>query len=152
ELTGVVVGLGPGSYTGLRVGVMSAKTLAYAVGCELVGVETFRAIARRVPVGAATLDVIAEAQQRRRYPQRFTRSDSGWESSDPIAIRDLGEWLGSVPEGAAVSGPGVDLYEGEFPETVRPVAAEFRHPDAESVYREGLVSRERGGASDLWAV
>src|SRR5215470_17676078 len=39
DLQGVIIGLGPGSYTGLRVGVISAKVLCYAVGCPLVGVE-----------------------------------------------------------------------------------------------------------------
>src|SRR5262245_52282348 len=39
DLHAVIVSLGPGSYTGLRVGLMSAKTLAYATGCTLIGVE-----------------------------------------------------------------------------------------------------------------
>ncbi len=47
ELDAVFVSRGPGSYTGLRVGIMSAKTLAYASGCTLLGLETFAAIARQ---------------------------------------------------------------------------------------------------------
>src|SRR5438105_482923 len=39
ELDAVIVSRGPGSYTGLRVGAMSAKTLAYAAGCTLLGVD-----------------------------------------------------------------------------------------------------------------
>ena len=50
DLNGVVVSLGPGSYTGLRVGVMSAKTLAYATGCALIGVETFAVVAAQAPM------------------------------------------------------------------------------------------------------
>src|SRR5205823_13861207 len=45
DLQGVIVSRGPGSYTGLRVGLMSAKTLAYATGCALLAVDTFTAIA-----------------------------------------------------------------------------------------------------------
>src|SRR5689334_18531380 len=44
DLTGVMVGRGPGSYTGLRVGLTSAKALAYATGCKLIAVDTFAAI------------------------------------------------------------------------------------------------------------
>src|SRR4051812_44527958 len=49
DLGAVIVGRGPGSYTGLRVGLISAKTLAYATGCALLGVDTFAAIARQNP-------------------------------------------------------------------------------------------------------
>ena len=45
DLTGVMVSRGPGSYTGLRVGLTTAKALSYATGCELRAVDTFAAIA-----------------------------------------------------------------------------------------------------------
>src|SRR5258708_5825883 len=70
DLAAVIVSRGPGSYTGLRVGIMSAKTLAYAVGCKLLAVDTFAAIALQTPPGAAKVDVIADAQQDRIYVQR----------------------------------------------------------------------------------
>src|SRR5205823_5164828 len=71
DLSAVIVSRGPGSYTGLRVGVMSAKTLAYATGCALVGVDTFAAIALQAPAEAAVVDVIGDAQQDKLYVQRF---------------------------------------------------------------------------------
>jgi tRNA threonylcarbamoyladenosine biosynthesis protein TsaB len=71
SLEAIFVSRGPGSYTGLRVGVMSAKVLAYATGCALLAVDTFAALARQS--GAKLVDVIADAQQERVYAQRFWR-------------------------------------------------------------------------------
>lgn len=45
DLTRVVVAEGPGSYTGIRIGVTTAKTLAWTLGIELVGVSSLAAIA-----------------------------------------------------------------------------------------------------------
>lgn len=44
RLVGVVVGLGPGAFTGLRVGLATAKTLAHALGVPIVGVSTGEAL------------------------------------------------------------------------------------------------------------
>ena len=63
DLDAVIVSRGPGSYTGLRVGLMSAKTLAYATGCAFLSVETFQAIYQQVREEHQNVDVIADAQQ-----------------------------------------------------------------------------------------
>ncbi|MDU2145181.1 MAG: tRNA (adenosine(37)-N6)-threonylcarbamoyltransferase complex dimerization subunit type 1 TsaB, partial [Staphylococcus sp.] len=45
ELDGIVVAKGPGSYTGVRIGVTVAKTLAYALNTKLYGVSSLKALA-----------------------------------------------------------------------------------------------------------
>jgi tRNA threonylcarbamoyladenosine biosynthesis protein TsaB len=46
NLAGVVVGIGPGSFTGLRIGLATAKVLAYSLDVPLAGVSTVRALAQ----------------------------------------------------------------------------------------------------------
>jgi len=45
DLGGVIVGTGPGSFTGLRIGLATAKTIAYSLGIRLVGASTSLALA-----------------------------------------------------------------------------------------------------------
>jgi tRNA threonylcarbamoyladenosine biosynthesis protein TsaB len=137
DLTGVMVGRGPGSYTGLRVGLMSAKALAYAVGCELRAVDTFAAIAEQAPAAARTVWAIADALRNQVYAQQFARRANGWRPVDELRIVPVGEWTAKLRTGEAISGPGVTVYAAHIPRSCPVVAEADREPRVESVFAVG---------------
>jgi tRNA threonylcarbamoyladenosine biosynthesis protein TsaB len=154
DVAAVVVSRGPGSYTGLRVGLMSAKAFAYATGCALVGVETFAAIARQAPPDALGLDVLADAQQDKVYVQRYRRAAAGAEPVAAAALRieTLAAWLDQAEPPAWVTGPGLRAYRARVPASVRVVEADHWHPRAESHLQIGLARYQSGERDDLWTV
>ena len=76
----IAVGLGPGGFTGLRIGVATARALAQAVGAELVGVSTLRALAAaaepQAPAGTGVLAVI-DARRREVFA-------AGWRDAEQV--------------------------------------------------------------------
>jgi len=138
DLTGVMIGRGPGSYTGLRVGLMSAKAFAYATGCKLIAVDTFAAIAVQAPAEAERLWVIADALQNHIYLQRFSRSASGeWLAVGELRIVRVDEWLNWAASGTWITGPGVKVHADRIPTCCPCVAETDREPRVESVYAVG---------------
>jgi tRNA threonylcarbamoyladenosine biosynthesis protein TsaB len=76
----IAVGLGPGTFTGLRIGVATARALAQATGAELVGVSTLRALAVEAQVTApAGSGVLAVIDARR--GEAFA---AGWRDAQPV--------------------------------------------------------------------
>jgi tRNA threonylcarbamoyladenosine biosynthesis protein TsaB len=151
DLDAVVVSLGPGSYTGLRVGIMSAKTLAYALGCTLLGIETFAAIALQAPADVGTVDVIADAQQERVYVQRFHVAPGVLPSPEtPLRIVTLHEWLGERPVETFVTGPGLHVYRSAVADRV--VESQFWDPQPVSLLQLGRARIERGESDDVWKI
>ncbi len=147
DVSAVVVSRGPGSYTGLRVGLMSAKTFAYAAGCALLAIDTFAVIAAQAPAEADPLDVIADAQQQKVYLQRF----QGGAPASALVIRPAAEWLAHAPAPWA-SGPGLRLHRGRLPAEVRAVEESLWEPRAESLLALALKRWRAGERDDVFAV
>jgi tRNA threonylcarbamoyladenosine biosynthesis protein TsaB len=118
DLTGVVVSLGPGSYTGLRVGVMTAKTLAYATGCALIGVPTFHVLAGQAETATLELVAIADAQQEKLYLQEFGRATAvePFVPAGELRVVPGREWARQHRGDVTVTGPGLRIAEDWLPE------------------------------------
>jgi tRNA threonylcarbamoyladenosine biosynthesis protein TsaB len=155
DITGVFVSRGPGSYTGLRVGIISAKVWAYATGCALLGVETFAAIASQAPSEAEIIDVLGDAQQDKVYCQRFARTEGGignppYRAVSPLAIRTFSDWSAARDRAAWVSGPGLHRFGDQLGAGCQAVDPSLWDPTAESVLRLGLSRYHHRERDDPW--
>jgi tRNA threonylcarbamoyladenosine biosynthesis protein TsaB len=148
SLEAVFVSRGPGSYTGLRVGLMSAKMFAYATGCTLLALDTFAALARQAPADAVLVDVIADAQQDKVYVQRYR----GAEPATPLAILPIADWLTALSADIHTIGPGLEQFGTRLPASVKIAAREQWFPQAQSLLAVGLARWQRGERDDPFAV
>ena len=108
----IAVSRGPGSFTGLRVGMVCAKTFAYATNCRFLAVDTFLAIAQNVPANVTQLYVIEDAQRDDLFVGEYRRDDAGpWEQVSPIRIESTAMFLANRTIANTITGPGVTKLE-----------------------------------------
>ncbi len=108
NLDAIATGIGPGSYTGLRIGLMSARTLAMMTGARLLGISTFEILAQHcLEAGYAKIEIIADAQQDKIYAQSFENNNSKLISTSELKIVSAAEWIANRDISFAIAGPGV---------------------------------------------
>lgn len=143
DLEAVLVGRGPGSFTGVRIGIATARALALATGCSLVGLTALEALAAEVRAPCADardgrdLGVAVDAGREMVFWARFA---AGLAASSPPELLSLGEAaarLGDVPMLLAGSAAAAvhalapragacEIISGD----VQPDAASFARPGA----------------------
>lgn len=136
---------GPGSFTGLRVGVTMAKTWAYLHGAALVGVDTLQVLAEQTPPDCASVWTVLDAQRNELFVAHWRRdAPSGFLATRPTAIVSQGQWLQSLSAPAVVTGPGLAALVDRLPHGVRVVEESRWAPMAAAV---GLVAARQFAVS-----
>lgn len=106
----ILVDIGPGSFTGLRIGIAAARALGLAWQIPVMGYSSLALIA--APVFAAHSDdelgVVAEAGRGQLYVQRLAR-DLGGASAIALDADEVSRWL---PRGMGLAGPGAARVPG----------------------------------------
>ncbi|HSX68365.1 tRNA (adenosine(37)-N6)-threonylcarbamoyltransferase complex dimerization subunit type 1 TsaB [Nocardioides sp.] len=116
DLTGVAVGVGPGPFTGLRVGLVTARTLGMALDVPVHGVCTLDVLAAEaVASGAVVGEFLVATDARRKEVYVASYTAEGARLSGPSVVRPA-EAASSRP----VVGEGAVLYPSDFPHAVGP--------------------------------
>jgi tRNA threonylcarbamoyl adenosine modification protein YeaZ/tRNA threonylcarbamoyl adenosine modification protein YjeE len=100
ELGGIAVSSGPGSFTGLRIGMSIAKGLSYAGNTPLVGVPTLEALAQSAARGeiarGETLLAVLDARRDEVYCQLFVAHDAGLLAEGDVSDMTVAELRGRI--------------------------------------------------------
>jgi tRNA threonylcarbamoyl adenosine modification protein YeaZ len=156
DLGSLVVGVGPGPFTGLRVGIATAQMLSQVLGLLLRGVCSLDVLAAQFADAAAEFVVATDARRREVYWARY--SSAGVRLGDPQVSRPS-----DVPRLPTV-GPAADLYPEQLEPVPGPRALDpgvlatlgptlpdagheplyLRHPDARELTRPKSVLHYQG--------
>jgi tRNA threonylcarbamoyladenosine biosynthesis protein TsaB len=112
----IYISVGPGSFTGLRIGVTLAKTLAFATGAKIAAVPTVQVLARNAPPEARDVVIVLDAKREQIFTARLHREESGtWTIAEPAHLDSLAEMLRRSPRPVHLVGEGIPYHEKFLP-------------------------------------
>lgn len=152
ELELVLVDCGPGSYTGLRVGITAAKTLAYVTGAALVSVDAMTVLAEDLTQSTGPIATIVDAQQGLLYGATFECRVAGEPPVpiEPTTIASAADWLARLPAGCTVSGPALQRFRPLVPAHCALAPEPCWTGSAHALWSAGRRRFAQGHRDDLW--
>ncbi len=159
DLDGYAVTVGPGSFTGVRIGVTTAKTLAQITQKPIIGVSTLEVTAFNLATTSGLIIPIFDARNRRVYTARFRGGQDGCKRlSDDTSctIDELVDELKNEEGQIYFTGDAVYLYHefisSELGERVVFPPRAISQPKGGVVAEMGCEKLMRGELDDLYAL
>lgn len=144
DLDAVAVDIGPGSYTGLRIGLTTAKTLCQALDIPLVPVNSLEIWRQFAKAGCLTV-AIYNARRGQVYGAIYDGAGKEVLSPCPTMLTDIFDVIKeNLEDGQKVSlfGDGVEAYSNEIAEFISETSFDVVIPDETEIHQSGeMVSR-----------
>lgn len=147
DLNAIFVSHGPGSFTGLRVGITAAKTLAHVTGASLVAVPTLDVVAANVEGDAhQNLAVLLNAKSGRWFTGLYERRGDRWVRTVEPTLMTADEILAAAPRPLEIVGDHAG--ETDWPGDTHWVNASLAVPRSEIAYAIGAAMLDAGDTVD----
>lgn len=117
RLGGIAVSLGPGLYSGMRVGVATAKGMAQALSIPIVGMASLDLLAYEVRYSPRTICAVLDARREEVFTAFYRSSPGGIQRMTDYKVEkpsQLAVGIASRPEEVLLVGDGALLYRAEF--------------------------------------
>jgi tRNA threonylcarbamoyladenosine biosynthesis protein TsaB len=145
----IAVGLGPGAWTGLRMGVTTAKSLAYALSIPIVGIGSLEAIAAGSAHEKGRLAVVIDARRGEVYGAIFEADGAGNVTGRGTIFTVSPERIESfIPGDCTLVGGGTELVPEQILHDRRVLPREYGDVDASVVCRLGVARFGRQGGDE----
>lgn len=155
NIGGIAVSLGPGLYTGMRVGIATAKALAQALSIPIVGMASLDLLAYEVRYTPKTICATLDARRGEIFHAFYKSSPGGIQRMSDHRIarpQQLAVGLESRPEEVLLVGSGALLYRKEFEDVavVELAAMSQSFPDARALVELALPRMYREEYDSLY--
>ena len=145
DLDLVACGIGPGSFTGIRIGVATAAAFAFAAGLPVLGVGSLHGRAAHAPTRAESVLVVLNA----RRGQLFSGLFKGGCEAEPYRLATPDQLVRGLPEDTFVLGEGRGLFPEHFERFPGTADAPPRPDEIARIAVQRFESGERGEPAQL---
>jgi tRNA threonylcarbamoyladenosine biosynthesis protein TsaB len=155
EIDIVAVVAGPGSFTGLRVGVTAAKVFAYTTGAKVVALDTFQTVASVVPTHAGVISVGVDAQREEVVAAVLRQAACGHLETIRTPKRiSVTDWWNHAEkyDDVLFTGPALERWQAKVPPHIVLAEESDWYPKASAA---GILAAEQGTSAtrdDVWSL
>jgi tRNA threonylcarbamoyladenosine biosynthesis protein TsaB len=144
------VGLGPGSFTGLRISLSIVKGLILSLGKKAIGISSLDVIAENINKDGY-LSVILDARRGNVYVAPYEHKDKRLKRIAPYRLINFNDWFRTIKKQIFVLGDGISAYNGELlkEENIICLSERFWYPDAKNLCRLALEKFKAHGADKI---
>src|SRR5206468_1997246 len=148
HLAAIAVGTGPGLFTGLRVGITTAKVMAQALRIPVVGVPSLDLVAYPLRYSERTIVAVLDARRREVFAARYQPVPGGVQRVSDYAVHVPAELVADLAvdaHGLLLAGDGVERFHAEFAalEHAEFAGASFSAPSVSALVELATARAER---------
>lgn len=104
----VVVAIGPGSFSGIRVGLAEGKGIAMGLGVPLVGISTLDVFAFQAARCGGDVWAVLPAGREQVYTAHYSGEPERWQRIEPYRLLPAEEFTSAVADGALITGENIE--------------------------------------------